>query len=88
MAGKMSGLIGLASEVKGVVSAPRIKRENAAFLMVSKLAVAFCLLAILFLALDSYFGVRIRCLDTTKKNNEAPGKHRWMYVAYFWSKIE
>ena len=49
--------------------------------MVSKLAVAFCLVAILFLALDSYFGVRIRCLDTSTKE-EAPGKHRWMYIAY------
>ena len=62
----MSGLIELASQVKGVVSAQRIKRENAAFLMVSKLAVAFCLVAILLLALNSYFGERIHCFDTTK----------------------
>ena len=70
----MSGLIELASQVKGVVSAQRIKRENAAFLMVSKLAVAFCLVAILLLALNSYFGERIHCFDTTK-GKEAPGKH-------------
>ena len=75
MTGKMSGLIELASQVKGVVGAPRIKRENAAFLMVSKLAVAFCLLAILLLALNSYFGERIHCFDTSDKGNDAPGKH-------------
>ena len=78
----MSGLIGLAGEVKGVVTAPKIKRENAAFLIVSKLAVAFCLVAILFLALDSYFGDKIHCFSTTEGNEEAPGKHRWMYIAY------
>ena len=78
----MSGLIGLAGEVKGVVTAPKIKRENAAFLIVSKLAVAFCLVAILFLALDSYFGDKIHCFSTTEGNKEAPGKDRWMYIAY------
>ena len=76
----MSGLVGLAGEVKGVVTAPKIERENAAFLIVSKLAVAFCLVAILFLALDSYFGNRIHCFATTEGNNEAPGKHRCMYI--------
>ena len=75
----MSGLIELASQVKGVVGAPRIKRENAAFLMVSKLAVAFCLLAILLLALNSYFGERIHCFDTSNKGSEAPGKQS-MYI--------
>jgi len=60
----MLGLLGDA-QGHGFKLVPSVKRENFAFLIVSKLAVAFCLVMVLVLGLSEYFGDRINCIDTT-----------------------
>jgi len=63
----MLGLLGDA-QGGGFKLVPSVKRENVAFLFVSKLAVAFCLVMVLVLGLSEYFGDRINCINT---NNQA-----------------
>ena len=60
----MLGLLGDA-QGHGFKLVPSVKRENFAFLIVSKLAVAFCLVMVLVLGLSEYFGDRINCITTT-----------------------
>ena len=62
----MLGLLGDA-QAGGFKLVPSVKRENAAFLMVSKLAVAFCLIMVLVLGLSDYFGGRINCISSNGK---------------------
>ena len=61
----MLGLLGDAQGSSGFKLIPSVKRENFAFLIVSKLAVAFCLVMVLVLGLSEYFGDRINCINTT-----------------------
>ena len=64
----MLGLLGDAQGSSGFKLVPSVRRENFAFLFVSKLAVAFCLVMVLVLGLSEYFGDRINCIST---NNQA-----------------
>jgi len=69
----MLGLLGDAQGSSGFKLVPSVKRENFAFLIVSKLAVAFCLVMVLVLGLSEYFGDRINCINTTDQSGAPSG---------------
>ena len=76
----MAALWGLFGELKNLFKLrSEVNEDNTAFKFVSKLSVAICITATLLLALDSYVGTSIECLDQDESVPTAVNQFCWMH---------